>query len=94
MHNKIMHFNIFKEKKTVELGMLKKDWNKLLMSNAVHFYIPNSLWYGIHVRFLQGVQKDDSINVFETTHMFNKNTNKSTNLEQDRVNPFLVSLRQ
>ena len=32
----------FKEK-TVELGMLKKGSNKLVMSNGVYFNIPNSL---------------------------------------------------
>ena len=31
--------------KTTELGRPKKDWNKLMTSNAEHFYIANSFWY-------------------------------------------------
>ena len=35
----------FLKEKAVELGMpKKKDWKRLLLSNAVHFYIRNSLW--------------------------------------------------
>ena len=44
-------------RKTVRLGMAKKDRNKLLMSNAVQFCIPNSLWCAILVYQCASIQQ-------------------------------------